>query len=284
MTLADGDVWFITGCSSGLGRELTEAVLRAGDRCAATSRNASALSDLVERYPGRLVALALDVADPSQHEQAVAAAESAFGRIDVLVNNAGFGYLAAVEEGDDGDVRALFEVNVFAPMALIRRILPGMRAQGRGTIVNISSVGGVVANAGSGYYAASKFALEGISEALAKEVGPLGIRVLIVQPGPFRTDFYGGSLRATATPIDAYRATAGARRSRLEASHGRQSGDPKRAAEAIVRIAKSADPPLRLPLGRGAVGWLATKYRDALDALDAWKYEAEAVDYPRGSE
>ena len=284
MTLADGDVWFITGCSSGLGRELTEAVLRAGDRCAATSRNASALSDLVERYPGRLLALALDVGDPAQREQAVAAAEAAFGRIDVLVNNAGFGYLAAVEEGVEGDVRALFEVNVFAPMALIRRVLPGLRAQGRGTIVNISSVAGVVANAGSGYYASSKFALEGISEALAKEVGPLGIRVVIVEPGPFRTDFYGGYLRAAARPIEAYAVTSGIRRSKLEASHGRQPGDPRRAAEAIVRIAKSPNPPLRLPLGRGSVGWLATKYRDALDALEAWKDEAEAVDYPRGSQ
>lgn len=274
-------VWLITGCSSGLGRALVEVVLRAGERCVATTRKPSALGELVQHYPDRIVTLAVDVSDPGQREQAVAVAEAAFGRIDVLVNNAGYGYLAAVEEGDEGEIRALFDVNVFTPMALIRRVLPGMRARRSGRIVNISSVGGVVANAGSGYYASTKFALEGVSEALAKEVDPLGIRVIIVEPGPFRTGFYGESARAALATIDAYAATAGARRARLQASHGRQQGDPERAAEAIVRAVGMSDPPLRLPLGRDSVRWLRAKYSTALQNLDQCEADSVAADFPR---
>ena len=275
-------VWFITGASGGLGRALMEEVLRQGHRCVATTRRASTLDGLVAAYPGHALVLELDVTSPDEREEAVSAAEKAFGRIDVLVNNAGYGYLAAIEEGKDEEIRALFEVNLFTPAALIRRVLPAMRARGSGRIINLSSVGGVVANASSGYYASTKFALEGMSEALAKEVGPLGIRVMLVEPGPFRTDFYGRSIHVVEAPIDDYAATAAARREKLAASHGRQAGDPVRAAQVIFRVAQSEKPPLRLPLGRDAVHWLRRKYASSLEGLEQWETAALEADFPGG--
>lgn len=279
---ADPPVWFITGASGGLGRALMEEVLRQGHRCVATTRRASTVDGLVAAYPGHALVLALDVTSPDEREEAVSAAEKAFGRIDALVNNAGYGYLAAIEEGKDEEIRALFEVNLFTPAALIRRVLPAMRARGSGRIINLSSVGGVVANASSGYYASTKFALEGLSEALAKEVGPLGIRVMLVEPGPFRTDFYGRSIHVVEAPIGDYAATAAARREKLAASHGRQAGDPVRAAQVIFRVAQTEKPPLRLPLGRDAVYWLRRKYASSLEGLEQWEAAALEADYPEG--
>src|SRR5882724_7100528 len=227
-------VWFITGCSTGLGRALAEAVLKHGHRAVVTARNPAQIQDIVAGYPQTSLAAQLDVANFSQVKLAITAAEKAFGRIDVLVNNAGYGYLAAVEEGEEQKFRDMFETNFFGLATLIRRVLPGMRAREHGHIINISSVGGLLGNPGAGYYNASKFAVEGLSEALAKEVEPLGIRVTVIEPGPFRTDWAGRSLKQTRNALAAYAQTAGARRAEITARSGRQPGDPVRASDAII--------------------------------------------------
>lgn len=246
MSTSTKPVWFITGCSTGFGRELSKILLSRDYRVAVTARDAARVQDLVQNYPDTGLALGLDVAKPEQNEAATEAAHRHFGRIDVLVNNAGYGYLAAIEEGDDADVRALFETNVFGLAHMTRAVLPFMRAHGAGHIVNISSIGGLVGNAGGGYYNAAKFAVEGLSEALSKEVAPLGIKVLIVEPGPFRTDWAGRSLKTPERSIEAYAATAIARRRMAQAYSGSQPGDPVRGAEAIIRTVESPDAPLRL--------------------------------------
>src|SRR5271163_4685752 len=245
-------VWFITGCSTGFGRELSKILLSRGYRAVVTAREAVKVQDLVQNYPDTGLALGLDVAEPEQIEAAAEAAHRHFGRIDVLVNNAGYGYLAAIEEGDDADIRAMFETNVFGLAHLTRAVLPLMRAQGAGHVVNITSMGGVVGNAGVGYYNATKFAVEGLSEALSKEVAPLGIKVLIVEPGPFRTDWAGRSLKTPKHPIDAYAETAIARRQQTQGYSGSQPGDPVRGVEAIIATVEQPNPPLRLPLGNFA--------------------------------
>ena len=197
-------VWFITGCSTGFGRELAKVLIDRGYRVVATARDPRKIADLVEGHAVTALAVKLDVEKQPQIEAAVEAAKRKFGRIDVLVNNAGYGYLAAVEEGDDADVRAMFETNFFGLAAMTRAVLPLMRAQKSGAIVNISSMGGFIGFPGSGYYAATKFAVEGLSESLSKEIAPFGIKVLIVEPGPFRTDWAGRSLKTPKRPIDAY--------------------------------------------------------------------------------
>jgi NAD(P)-dependent dehydrogenase (short-subunit alcohol dehydrogenase family) len=275
-------VWFITGCSSGLGRALAERVLRHGHRCVATGRNPAHIADLVRAHPKTSLALALDVTVDEQRHDAVARAEQAFGSIDVLVNNAGHGYSAAIEEGEDGDIRRMFETNFFALAAMTRRVLPGMRSRGRGHIVNISSIGGLVGNPASGYYCATKFAVEGLSQALAKEVAPLGIRVTLIEPGPFRTDFQGRSMTTVAKPIDAYAQTAGARRAQLRESSGKQAGDPVRAADAIIKVVESADPPLHLVLGKIGVKRVREELRGVLHSIDAWEAVSLAADFPEG--
>ena len=216
-----------------------------------------------------------------QIEAAASAAHKKFGRIDVLVNNAGYGYLAAIEEGDDADIRALFEANVFGLAHMTRAILPHMRAQGSGHIVNISSMGGVAGFHGVGYYNATKFAVEGLSEALAREVAPLGIKVLIVEPGPFRTDWAGRSLKTPKHPIEAYAETAIARRKATQAYSGTQAGDPVRGAEAIIKTVESANPPLRLVLGAIALGAIRTKLDEMRKEIDAHEAVALAADYPK---
>jgi NAD(P)-dependent dehydrogenase (short-subunit alcohol dehydrogenase family) len=275
-------VWFITGCSSGLGRALAERVLRHGLRCVATARNPAHIADLVRAHPKTSLALALDVTVDEQRHDAVARAEGAFGSIDVLVNNAGHGYSAAIEEGEDGDIRRMFETNFFALAAMTRRVLSGMRARGRGHIVNISSIGGLVGNPASGYYCATKFAVEGLSQALAKEVAPLGIRVTLIEPGPFRTDFQGRSMTTVAKPIDAYAQTAGARRAQLRESSGKQAGDPVRAADAIIKVVESADPPLHLVLGKIGIKRVREELRGVLHSIDAWEAVSLAADFPEG--
>jgi NAD(P)-dependent dehydrogenase (short-subunit alcohol dehydrogenase family) len=273
-------VWFITGCSSGFGRALAERVLLHGHRCVATARNAGQIADIVTAYPKAALALALDVTDERQRRDAIARAEDAFGRIDVLVNNAGHGYSAAIEEGDESDIRAMFDTNFFGLAAMTRSVLPGMRARARGHIINISSIGGLVANPASGYYCATKFAVEGLSEALAKEVAPLGIRVTIIEPGPFRTDFQGRSMHPVKRTIDAYAGTAGARRAQLRESSGKQAGDPARAADAIINVVESADPPLHLVLGRIGVGRVREKLRGLLQSVDALEATSIGADFP----
>ncbi|MBF4582276.1 SDR family NAD(P)-dependent oxidoreductase [Curtobacterium sp. VKM Ac-2865] len=271
--------WFITGCSTGLGRAFAEAVLAAGGSVVVTARDASRVQDIADTAPDRALALALDVTDPAAVTAAVAAAEERFGRIDVLVNNAGYGYRAAVEEGEPEAVQTLFDTHVHGPTGLIRAVLPGMRARGTGTIVNISSIGARISPEGSGYYAAVKAALEALSLSLRKELAPLGIDVMVVEPGGFRTDFAGRSLTQSATPIEAYADTAGKRRIEHDTAHGTQAGDPAKAAQALITAVEADQTPFMLLLGNDA----SDGFRAALDALraevDAWESVSRGTDF-----
>ena len=253
--------WLITGCSTGLGRALAEAVIGAGHNAVVTARDATKVADLAEAAPERVLAAALDVTDPEQVGSVVRQAEERFGGVDVLVNNAGYGYRAAVEEGDDADVRTLFETHFFGTVAMIKAVLPGMRSRRSGAIVNLSSIGAQLTPVGSGYYAAAKAALEGLSGALRGELAPLGISVTVVEPGAFRTDFAGRSLVQSATVIDDYASTAGQRRKENDTMHGNQAGDPAKAGAAIIAAVESSEPPAFLLLGP--------------DALAAYRYIAD---------
>jgi len=275
-------VWFITGCSTGLGRALAQRVLEHGHHAVVTARNVAHVQDLAAGHPSAGLALPLDVTDRAQISEAVARAEQQFGRIDVLVNNAGYGYLAAIEEGDEAEVRAMFDTNFFGLVAMIKQILPGMRARGSGHIINMSSVGGLVGNPSSGYYAATKFAVEGLSEALAKEVEPLGIRVTAIEPGPFRTDWSGRSLRVTRNPMPAYAATAGSRRAEITGNYGKQPGDPVRAADAIIKVVESRTPPLNLVLGKPGLDRVRAKLNKLIATIDEWEPVTLGADYPKG--
>ncbi|MFL6118420.1 oxidoreductase [Actinophytocola sp.] len=246
-------VWLITGCSSGLGRALAEHALGRGDRVAVTARDRATVTDLADGHGDRALALRLDVTDPASVASAVQACEETFGRVDVLVNNAGHGYLAAIEEGENAAVRALYETNVHGVVTVLKAVLPGMRARRSGRIVNVSSFGGLAAFAATGYYHATKFALEGLSESLAAELAPLGIAVTIVEPGGLRTRWAGASMRQSPTRLDDYEQTAGKRRDATLAVSGRQPGDPARAAAAIAAVVDMDTPPLRLLLGSDAL-------------------------------
>ncbi len=273
-------VWFITGCSTGFGKELAKLVLARGWRVVATARNPDQVQDIVAGNEENALAVKLDVADKAQVAEAVRLATEKFGRIDVLVNNAGYGYLAAVEEGEEEQIRAIFETNFFGLVTLTNAVLPGMRKQRSGRIVNVSSIGGLMSFAATGYYHASKFAVEGISESLSIEVAPLGIKVIIVEPGPFRTDWAGRSLLESKTVIDDYDATAGERRRQSRARSGQQQGDPVRGADAIITAVISEDPPLRLLLGKPALN-LAHQKIDALERdFEAWEETTLSADYP----
>lgn len=277
-------VWFITGCSTGLGRALATAVLERGLRAVVTARDPERVADLVAAHPGRAVSVALDVTDQQQITEAVAEAHRAFGQIDVLVNNAGYGYLAAAEEGEDAEIRALFDANVFGLMALTRAVLPGMRTRRSGHIVSVSSLGGLAAFGATGYYHATKFAVEGFSESLAAEVAPLGVGVTIVEPAAFRTNWSGPSMRESAIRIDDYAGTAGARRTSTLATYGKQPGDPDRAATAVIDAVTSAEPPLRLLLGQAAYA-IATARLDTLrKTFDVWRDVTLSADFPKESE
>jgi NAD(P)-dependent dehydrogenase (short-subunit alcohol dehydrogenase family) len=263
--------WFITGCSTGLGRHLAEALLRGGNQVVVTARNLDDVNDLLSRYPGHAFGVPLDVTDPAQITAAVESAVERFGQIDVLVNNAGYGYRSAVEEGHPADVEALFATNFFGPVNLIKAVLPDMRARRRGAIVNISSIAVRITPPGSGYYAAVKGALEGLSGSLRKELEPLGISVIVVEPGGFRTDFGGRSLKQSPEPIDDYAETAGKRRKENDTSNPSRGGDPAKAAEAMIAAVESDSPPAILVLGAPTVDM----FRAELDArraeLDAWE-------------
>jgi len=275
-------VWLITGCSTGFGRELAKAVLARGWRCVVTARNPAQVEDIAAAHRERALVAALDVTNRRQIEDTVRATMATFGRIDVLVNNAGYGYFAAVEEGEDDAVRAMFEVNVFGLIDMTKAVLPILRAQRDGTIINISSIGGLASHAASGYYHATKFAVEGLSEALALEVNPLGIHVLIVEPGPFRTNWAGPSIKRSARQIDDYAATAGERRRASAERSGKQPGDPVRAAKAIVEVATSEHPPLRLVLGKPALESARRKIESLRRDFDAWEATTLGADFPAG--
>ncbi|MFF5404999.1 oxidoreductase [Streptomyces misionensis] len=280
MNSPDSPVWFITGCSSGLGRALARAVLEQGWRAVVTARDANQVADVVAGHEGRALALALDVTDAEQITRAVARAQTAFGRIDVLVNNAGYGYLAAIEEGEDDEVRALFDTNVFGLVDTTKAVLPGMRARRRGHIVNMSSLGGLVGFGATGYYHATKFAVEGLSESLAAEVAPLGINVTIVEPAAFRTNWAGPSMRQSAATIDDYALTAGTRRAHTLATYGHQPGDPARAARAVIGAVTAEKPPLRLLLGKAAYDIATAKLDSLKAAFDDWREVTAGADFP----
>jgi NAD(P)-dependent dehydrogenase (short-subunit alcohol dehydrogenase family) len=280
MPLQNSDVWFITGCSTGFGRELARLVLDRGYRAVITARDPGTIRDLTAGHEGHALALKLDVTDKEEVAEAVKWAESAFGSIDVLVNNAGYGYVGALEESEESEVRALMETNFFGLTRMIHSVIPGMRHRRRGNIVNISSLGGLVGLPGVSYYNASKFAVEGLSEALAKEVAPLGIKVLLVEPGPFRTDWAGRSLKKSSRQIAEYAETAGATLQRITGRSGKQAGDPVRAGEAIIKALESDKAPLHLVLGLVALETTRTKIEKLSDELDAWEQTSLSADYP----
>ncbi|MGZ6778635.1 MAG: oxidoreductase [Mycobacterium sp.] len=271
--------WLITGCSTGLGRALAAAVIDTGHNAVVSARDVAKVADLAETAPDRTLAVALDVTDPDQVGSAVRRAEERFGGVDVLVNNAGYGYRAAVEEGDDADVRTLFDTHFFGTVAMIKAVLPAMRARRSGAIVNISSIGAQVTPVGSGYYAAAKAAIEGMSGALRGELAPLGISVTVVEPGAFRTDFAGRSLTQSATPIEDYADTAGRRRKETDTMHGNQAGDPAKAGAAIITAVEASEPPGFLLLGPDALA----AYRHVADArsreIAQWEQVTAGTDF-----
>jgi short-subunit dehydrogenase len=273
-------VWLITGCSSGFGRELARQTLERGFRVVLTARDPAILQELSTAHPSTALALALDVTKKPAIERAVRESQRAFGPIDVLVNNAGYGYYAPIEEGDEAAVRTMFETNFFGLVALTRTVLPSMRTRRSGFIVNISSVGGLVAHPGSGYYAATKFAVEAVSEALSKEVAPLGVKVLLVEPGPFRTRFIDNARGDEGVRNPDYAETVGVRRAAVQAASGKQPGDPARGAAAIIDAVLSPSPPLRLVLGAQALGHIQAKMKSLAQEIEAWKATTLASDYP----
>jgi NAD(P)-dependent dehydrogenase (short-subunit alcohol dehydrogenase family) len=270
--------WLITGCSTGLGRALAEAVIASGHSAVVTARDVEKVADLAADKSDRVLPLPVDVTDTAQIRNAVGKAEEQFGGIDVLVNNAGYGYRAAVEEGDDSDIRALFETQFFGAVAMIKAVLPGMRARRSGAIVNISTIGVQIMPAGSGYYAASKAALEAMSGALRGELQPLGISVTVVEPGAFRTDFAGRSLTQSSTVIDDYADTAGKRRKEHDTAHGTQPGDPVKAAKAIIAAVESDEPPAFLLLGNDALKTYRRLAEARLATIEAWERLSTSTD------
>lgn len=273
-------VWFITGCSTGFGRDLAKLTLDRGWPTVVTARDRSRLADLVAGYDNAL-ALDLDVTDQGQIDAAVKAAEEKFGRIDVLVNNAGYGYQASIEEGEESEIRAMFDANVFGLFAMTRAVLPGMRARRKGHVLNLTSLAGFVGFPGSGYYAATKHAVEGFSDALLAEVAPLGIKVTCVAPGPFRTDWAGRSLKQTPVRIAEYQNTAGARMATTAGYSGKQPGDPVRAGEAMIKATEAANSPRHLVLGEFAYNGVTGKLADRLTEIESWKDVSLSADFPK---
>ncbi len=276
----DTPVWFITGCSTGFGHDLARLVLDRGWRCVVTARDKDKVADLIAEAGDRALAVSLDVTDQAQVDAAVAAATKAFGRIDVLVNNAGYGYQSSVEEGEDAEIRAQFEANVFGLFALTRAVLPTMRAQGSGHVINITSVAGLVGFPGSGYYAASKHAVEGFSDALYAEGKPLGIRATCVEPGPFRTDWAGRSLKQTPNRIAAYADTAGARLASTSGYSGTQAGDPVRAGEAMIALTQLDTPPRHMVLGKWGFDAVTARLKERLAEIESQREASLATDFP----
>ena len=272
--------WLITGASRGLGRAFAEVALEAGDHVVATARKADHLDDLVAQHPDRALALALDVTDHAQVLEVVAAATAFTGRLDVLVNNAGYGLASGVEEASEAEVRDQFEVNVFGALWCTQAVLPVMRAQGSGHLFQVSSIGGVASFLNTGIYHASKWALEGFSESLAQEVAPFGIGVTIVEPGPFRTDWNGDSM-TRATPMPEYDQILGARREAMSGALARtQPGDPRAAGLALLAVLDSDTPPLRLLLGVFAADAAPVTYQKRLTEWAAWDAVARGTDFP----
>ena len=271
-------VWFITGCSTGFGRELAGQLLARGNKVVVTARNPHSLGAFAGME--NALVLMLDVTNPGEITAAVQAAEARFGHIDVLVNNAGIGYFAAVEEGEDAEIRRMFDINLFGLAATTCAVLPGMRKRRQGFIVNFSSIGGLRSSPAVGWYNATKFAVEGLSEALWQEVNPLGIQVMLVEPSGFRTDWAGRSADESKNQIADYAATAGAGRAGVRAQSGRQAGDPVRAAEAIIKVVEGAGPPHRLLLGNNAYDGAMAKLSDLRTEFSKWESVSRGADFP----
>lgn len=272
-------VWLITGCSTGFGRELAKHLLERGYRTVVTARNPDDLKELAAM--GDALVLKLDVTDPAEVDVAIAATKAKFGHIDVLVNNAGIGYFAAVEESEEAEIRKMFDINVFGLGRMIHAVLPGMRERRKGAIINFSSIGGLCSFPAVGYYNATKFAVEGLSEALWQEVEPLGIKVMLVEPSGFRTDWAGRSASESKLQIDDYAATAGAWRKQVRTISGKQPGDPVRAAKAIVEAIESASPPHHLLLGNDAFDAASAKLEKLRKEFTAGEKVARAADFPK---
>ncbi len=275
-------VWFITGCSTGFGRVLAERLLASGANVVATARDVNALIHFTARYHHNAQILALDVTSQSSVDRAVEDALARFGRIDVLVNNAGYGVTGAIEEVSEAEFGPMFATNVFGLVRVTKAVVPHLRKQRSGNIVNLSSIGGLIGGPGWGYYNATKFAVEGISEALAAELAPLGIHVTAVEPGPFRTDFLGRSGVVAQRSIPDYESTVGKTREFVINMDGKQPGDPVRAAESIIAAVNSPQPPKHLLLGKIAL----TRFRGKLDQwkteLDQWEPITLGADFPEG--
>jgi NADP-dependent 3-hydroxy acid dehydrogenase YdfG len=278
-----GKVWFITGCSSGFGRLLTEYLCGLGATVVATARDVSKLDDLTTRFPGNAIILSLDVTKKASIEAAVKDALGRVEHIDVLVNNAGYGVTGAIEEVSEHEYMPMFETNVFGLIALTKALLPQFRERRSGHIVNLSSIAGLIGGAGWGFYNATKFAVEGFSEALAAEMAPLGVHVTVIEPGPFRTEFLGRSGVQAEAIISDYRESAGKSREYFQTQSGKQAGDPQKAVEAIVAAVEAPQPPLHLLLGKIAL----TRFRGKLAAwqkeLDAWEETTLGADFPEGA-
>jgi NAD(P)-dependent dehydrogenase (short-subunit alcohol dehydrogenase family) len=282
MTQSIQRVWFITGASTGFGRLLAEEVLKSGGKVVATARKLEKVADLEKQYPQTAKALALDVTDAGQVNSAATQAFAQFGQIDVLVNNAGYGVAGAIEEVSEDEFMPMFETNVFGLLKVTQAFLPYLRKQRSGHILNISSIGGLIGGQGIGMYNASKFAVEGLSEALAAELAPLGIRVTVIEPGPFRTDFLGRSGVIAKTKIADYDKTAANMRKYFAENDGKQPGDPVRAVQAMIQVVESPNPPLHLLLGRSAL----QRFRGKLDSwqkeIAEWEQVTAGADFPEG--
>jgi short-subunit dehydrogenase len=282
VTVSTPRTWFITGASTGFGRLLAEEVLKSGGKVIATARNIDKVIDLEEKYPGQAKAFALDVTNYPQVISVVAQTTASYGPIDVLVNNAGYGLTGAIEEATEDEFMPMFNTNVFGLIHVTQAILPHLRSRRTGHILNLSSIGGLVSSPGMGFYNATKYAVEGISEALAGEVKPLGIHVTIVEPGPFRTDFLGRSGEHAANIIDDYDATAGNMRRYFGDQDGKQKGDPLRAVHAMMAVVESPNPPLRLLLGAAALQRLRAKLDSWQKEIAAWEPTTVGADFPEG--
>jgi NAD(P)-dependent dehydrogenase (short-subunit alcohol dehydrogenase family) len=274
-------IWLITGCSTGFGRELAKHVLELGYNAAVAARNTDDVKDIVAPYPQNAIAVKLDVTADAEIKSAVKTTLDKFGRIDVLVNNAGIGYFGAIEESEEAAVRRMFEINVFGLAKMTQAVLPVMRKQRSGHIVNIASIGGLRGFPGVGFYNATKFAVDGFSESLSKEVAPLGIKVTIVAPSGFRTDWAGRSAADSPVKIDDYASTAGQNKNDIRGYSGNQPGDPVRAAKAIVKAVESPHPPLRLLLGAAALKGARIKLEELKKDFDAWEEITVGADFPK---
>lgn len=274
-------VWFITGCSTGFGRYLAMEALAKGYKVVVAARNTSDVQDIVANYPQTALVVKLDVTIAEHIKEAVTATMTKFGQIDVLVNNAGIGYFGAIEESEDAEVRRMFEINVFGLAHMTQAVLPIMRKQRSGHILNIASIGGLRSFPGVGFYNATKYAVDGLSESLSKELAPLGIKVTIVAPSGFRTDWAGRSANDSKIVIEDYATTAGKNKGDIRGYSGSQPGDPVRAAKAMIQVVEAENPPLRLLLGAAALKGARIKLEELKHDFDTWAEVSEGADFPK---